>query len=683
MTLLEKTELAPAIARHNPRRVLLVEDDQLDAAFVQMALRRCGDVRQHEVTVTSSLRDARMKLGAQDFDVVLLDLGLPDSTGVESFVRVALESESTPIIVLSGASDPVLERECVRAGAQDFLPKAWLSETSVVAPETLSLLIESSIERHGLRQKLQEQERGMRQLLRFLPEGLVVIDGEGIVQLANDEAGRVLHQHPDDLVGSVWGFPLQAGGYLEVPSGDNERRGRVIRLRFAEGTWHLGPAVMVAVRDVTDERRREQDLGREVVRDPATGLPNKVLVTDRLHQLMSTAPAGTVGLILMEIGGAPDGARLDWTMREVASRIRQTVYPTDLVGRIADDLFAVVLEGVEDRSDAVRLGRRLSNLARGAFAAVDTDRHTLDVRVGVARSDHAGGPEALLRAARASLADACAIDPARCPGTNCKDRPLSLQEWSPTREELLEALQEGAFELRYQPIYAMKSERRVIGLEALARWHHPQRGWLRPHRFLDSIDREGLSVVFGEWTVAQALADAPGRSDNGTVPPVHVNVPISHFTRHDFASFLTEAADKAGAEPSHLVVELNEQGLLRQPTRSLEALADLRSAGVRVLLDDFGTGYSALTHLSDFPISGIKLDGHLIHRLPSERRSREIVDALITLARTLDLEVIAEEVETYEQLDALRSMGCPTAQGHLFSPPLTACELEPLLSDDR
>jgi diguanylate cyclase (GGDEF)-like protein/PAS domain S-box-containing protein len=446
--------------------------------------------------------------------------------------------------------------------------------------------------------------------------------------------------------------------------------------------------------DALDRFAGEEEIRHRGLHDPLTELPNRTLVLERLAQAIArvdhSGPAHPrVALLFLDLDHFKNindglGHRAgDDVLCQVADRLRAAVRPVDTVGRFGGDEFVVLCEDVADEEEATTIARRLLEAFSKPFRA-GGDHHVVGVSIGVALMD-AGhdailDPDALLRDADAAMYRAKEAGRSRIEVFD-----MGMREWAvdrlATEAALRRALErDDELVVHYQPVVDL-ADGAIAAVEALVRWHHPERGLLGPDHFVGVAEDSGLIVPLGrrvlELACAQAAAWAAARGVDRPVLPVHVN--LSPRQLHDQALVETVQAALAsdGVAPGTLALEITEGTLIDRGVDRVALLERLRDLGVALVLDDFGTGWSSLARLAELPIGGLKVDRSFVADI--DDRGGPIVDAIVRLARAFDLPVVAEGIETLEQLAALDALDCGLGQGFLFARALPAAELTPLV----
>jgi diguanylate cyclase (GGDEF)-like protein len=443
---------------------------------------------------------------------------------------------------------------------------------------------------------------------------------------------------------------------------------------------------MAMLTDISERKRAEEQVRHQAEHDALTGLPNRILFLDRLHQALATSRRqGNLFAVLFvdldRFKAINDslGARLgDRVLREFTERLRGCVREVDLAARVGGDQFALLLhQSAADGAETI--ARRVLEAACRPYA-LEGAEFTVTCSIGVALCPQDGlQPDDLVRHAETAMQRAKE-------GGRAGFRFHQLREGVDLRSRvrldhaMRRALTAGHFRLHYQPQVAM-DDGRVVGAEALLRWRDPELGEVSPALFIPVAEDSGFIVAIGEWVLDEAVRQAARWQKAGMALPVAVNVSALQFQQAHFVDRVAGALQRAGLRPDLLELELTESILVRDADEALLRLRALAELHVRLAIDDFGTGYSSLAYLKRFPIEKLKIDRSFIKGLPHDDSDAGIVRAVVQMAHALGLSVIAEGVEGEAQRQFLLQAGCEQCQGFLYAPALDAESFEDRLHD--
>lgn len=603
----------------------------------------------------------------------------------------------------------------------------WVRNEAVVVENAGSrywqgFMLDITEHKHSEQSRL-ESERRFRHLFEQSVDALLVHDVKGRVLDCNSEACRSLGYTRDELVGmyvrdfatelaseseprtnksatgggtwkrAVSGEPGEVAG---VHMGKHWRKdGTTFPVEVRVGSVDYGGERMVfaAARDISDRRSLERQLQHQAWHDSLTGLPNRSLFQERLEHALSRAHRRRerVAILFLDlddfkvVNDSLGHAVGDQLLVTVGQRLRGSLRADALAARFGGDEFTVVLEGVSEASEAEELAGRIIRQMGEPFAI---DGHHLFVTssIGIALSDtvdrDSQAPSgdllrnadiALYRAKDNSKARYEVFDPVR------DSRALRRLEME---NDLRETVERGELRVHYQPVFSLEN-RSVAGMEALVRWEHPEHGLMSPVEFIPLAEETGLIVPIGRWVLETACRQArewQRRYAGNPHPIMGVNLSLRQFQNPGLAEEVGRTLRETGLDPAYLALEITESVAMHDTSATVATLERLKSLGVWLVIDDFGAGNSSLSYLtSQFKMNHLKIDGEFVRQFVDDPENSRVLPGLIDFAHTVGLRVIAEGVETAEQLRLLREMGCEFVQGHYISRPLSPDAVDDLL----
>ena len=494
-----------------------------------------------------------------------------------------------------------------------------------------------------------------------------------IIDLFGAEMKRRLEERLEDRADTR---PMMHESSYHHPDG-SERILSISAVPLPLDTGRVGSLAMVS--DVTAERRAEQELRRRALHDVLTDLPNRALLSDRMHMAMARhdrTVVGTVALIFLDLDqfkavndslGHDAG---DLLLIEIAARLQHVVRANDTVARLGGDEFAVLCEDI-DEHDAMLLAQRLRSAVSGAIE-LEGHRIFVDASIGLAFSP----PQdlsTLLRSADTAMYRAKADGRGRIrvfDSTVASSADRKLTVMSRLRESLRTGIGTGTgLNLHYQPIMDLRTNT-VTGAEALLRWHDERLGRVSPSEVVAAAESTGLTFALDEWVLGRACAELASLRSAGIHPDIHlsVNLCAQNIGATSLDELVRQVSESSGWPAGQLTVEVTESALMTDPESAAELLGILRDLGVSVAVDDFGTGYSSFAYLQRLPVSVLKIDPSFVDSVTTDSDSLAIATSIIDLARGLGLHTVAEGIETPEQARVMRDLGCTRGQGYLWSP---------------
>lgn len=688
---------------------LVVDDDAVVRTVATQALSQAG-MRVRQADNAERALELVMK---ERPDIVLLDVVLPGMSGYEACLRLRATAAGRhmPILMLTSLDDVESINRAFEAGATDFISKPinW-----VILPHRVRYMLRASeafvalMENQALLHDAQRIARlgswswdfrtGVSDWSDETYAVLGYVHGEAVPGM-DALIARVHPAHRDAALGLV--RALRAGERasevfyrLELPDGQMRHVRLHCDLRVDDDGRVTG--AFGTLQDITETKLAEERIHRLAFYDGLTTLPNRRLFMEHVAQALNRArrhnrAASVLSLDLdnfKRINDTLGYSAGDRLLEAVASRLRDGLRGYDEVAygeeeapgiaRLGGDEFCILLNEINQFDDAAKVAARIVSSFGQALMIGDNELFvTASVGIALFPSDGEDA-ETLLKNADAAMYHA------KSQGRNNYQfygRAMNARasEKLAMEAQLRKAIDRNEFEIHLQPKLDLRSDR-IAGVEALVRWRHPERGIVLPADFIPLAEQSGLIVPIGEWVLQAACQQSKAWQGAGLLQlPVAVNISSLHFRHSTLLSTVAKALAESGLPPPMLELELTESMLMEDMEATLATLRSLKAIGVRLSVDDFGTGYSSLAYLKRFPLDTLKVDRSFVQDMPAAADDAAITSAIIAMAHSLKLEVVAEGVETREQLEFLKMRGCEYAQGYLISRPMSAPQLTPLL----
>src|ERR1700730_1300047 len=684
--------------------LLLVEDNPGDVRLLREMFHEQG-LHHTELTQVETMAQAEKHLARSAVDIILLDLGLADAQGLQSIRRARAVAPGVPLVVQTGLDDESMAARALQEGAQDYLIKGQIDARGLLRA------LRYAVERKSMQEELFEEKERAQVTLNSIGDAVICTDISGNITFLNlvaekmtgwssqeaasrpmaevlrilDATSRETTPNPMDMaVGRNRTVHLPANCLLirrdglEIPIEDC-----VSPIHDRDG--HATGAVIV-FRDVSGARAMALQMTHSAQHDFLTGLPNRMLFNDRVSQAIALAVRHLkkVAVLFLDLDGFkhindslghPIGDKL---LQSIATRLVDCVRGSDTGSRQGGDEFVVLLSEIEQPDDAALTARRM---LKAVAEAHPIEQHDLHLTTSIALSlfpDDGLDAETLTKNADTAMYQAK------------ENGRQSYQFFKPAmnvraverqsiEESLRRALERQEFALHYQPKINLKTGE-ISGAEALIRWTHPTRGPVPPGQFIPVAEDCGLILPIGNWVLREACKQARDWVDAGLpLGTMAVNISAMEFRDENFFEGVMAILQNTGFDPRSLELELTESVLMKRAESTESILRKLRARGVQLAVDDFGTGYSSLSYLRKFPIDALKIDQSFVRQITTAPDETTIVTAVISMGRSLNLRVVAEGVETQEELKFLQAHQCDEAQGYYFSRPVPRQQFAQLL----
>jgi len=667
-----------------------------------------NEQNSHNTTVTNAecMIEAEQRLAERATDIILLDPGLPDAQGMEAVRRVQAAAPHIPLLVLTGRDDEALAARALQEGAQDYLIKGQVEGRGLLRA------LRYAAERKVLEEALFVEKERAQVTLNCIGDAVASTDMSGDLTFINLVAER--------LTGWSWqeaeGRPmsqvfriLDARTRETIPNPMDRAVGRdqigqlppdsiLIRRDGLEipiedsvapiyDPHGQATGAVIVCRDVSKARAMAVQMTHSAHHDVLTGLPNRLLLNDRISHAIAfaTRHKKKAALLFLDLDGFkhindslghPIGDQL---LQSIANRLVSCVRNSDTVSRQGGDEFIVLLSEVERPEDISIMTKRIL----GALAeAHSIDEHDLRITSSIGVTiypDDGTDAETLIKNADTAMYQAKDSGRQSCrffePAMNVRAVERQFLEQS-----LRRALERQEFTLHYQPKINLRT-RAVTGAEALIRWTHPARGPISPAEFIPIAEDCGLILPIGNWVLREACKQAQAWVNEGlTLATMAVNISAMEFCDGDFLEGVFAILKDTGLDPQSLELELTESVFMKRAEFAESILKTLRGRGIQLALDDFGTGYSSLSYLGKYQVDCLKIDQSFVRQITTVPDETSIVTAMISIGRSLNLRVVAEGVETQEELAFLQAHECDDVQGYYFSRPVPAQRFARLLT---
>src|SRR5450830_87681 len=708
----------PAATKVLPR-ILLVDDEPRLLSSLYELLRD----RDYHLVTASCGAEALAHLEKLQFDLVLLDLRLPDMSGHDIMDFINEKGIDADVIVMSGEVGIDAAIGALKRGAYDYLRKPYSREE--LLKTVANALQQRRLEAANLHiaSQLENSEKLYRYLVDSSPDIIYTLNHEGRFTFVNDRAYQLLGFAREDLIGKHYSIlvheeDLERARYAFNERRVDERASRNVELRLkchaggsADRTFnntlmtislnsigmHIPDNEVTKLeffgtygvaRDITDRKRAEELISYQAYHDILTDLPNRMLFKDRLGLAVIQAKRKMTELAVMFIdldrfklvNDTLGHVKGDELLQQASVRLKECLRRGDTLARQGGNEFTIVLPELRDREDAKLIADKFLECLQKPF---DLDGNQVHISASIGIAIYPGDGETideLLRHADIAMYQVKALGKNGHSFYHNSMLDVSHQKIA-LEQSLRKALEQNELEMHYQPQIDVITGR-IIGAEGLMRWNHPQRGLLTAGEFLPFAEENGLMLPISDWMIGALCRDMLQWNASGNEAiRLSLNLSPQYLDRGDFFEKMRGALVRYGIAPEKIEVEITENICIRNPQYAIEQLNKLCQLGVSVAIDDFGTGYSSLSYLHRFPIHTIKIDQSFVKEIHDEHGHYPVILAIISIARGLGLHLIAEGVETDVQARYLKANGCLTMQGYLYHRPIPLSQFIGLLGE--
>ena len=690
------------------KNVLLITPNDSDAALVQRLL---AETKDDQLTLqrVRELSEGIELLSTTSIDVVLLSLSKTDDDSIDGFDKLFLAAPDVPTLIFGGAGDENIAQKALQIGAVDYVLRDYVNGF------TLSQALRNAIKRRSVENALFMERDRAQVTLNSIGDAVLSTDIDGNITYLNlvaekmtgwsrEEASgrpltdvfkiingttRTVAQNPMELAIKENKAVGLAADCLLIRRDGTERAIEDTAAPIHDSKGQVAGAVIV-FHDVSESRDMKIRMSHLAQHDALTDLPNRTLLSYRITQAIALASrhGKQFAVLFLDI----DRFKLvndslghtigDQLLQSVATRLSACVRSTDTVSRLGGDEFVVVLSEIEHVRDATTIADKILASVAAPHIISQHDIH-VSVSLGISIYPEAGKEaEALIKNADTALYHA------KNNGRNnaqffIQEMNLRATEQRSIEMGLHSALKRGEFALLYQPKMNLVTGV-ITGAEALVRWHHPVRGIILPDAFLLIAEESRLIIPIGQWVLREACRQGQAWRDSGfALRQLAVNISAVEFQSNGFLDTVKSILRETGFDPCCLELELTESVLMQNAESTSSLLNELKTMGIHLAIDDFGTGYSSLSYLSRFPIDTLKIDQTFIHKMVADKSDAAIVSMVINMGKSLKHRVIAEGIETLEQLVLLQGRDCEEGQGYYFSEPLGPLEFASFLKGGR
>ena len=695
--------------------ILIVDDEINHLNSLKQLIKR----EDHEVNIANSAAEAIAIVDKEDIDVLLLDMNMPGMGGVEVMKHISTNNIDTTIIVVSGESTFEAAENALKYGAYDYVRKPYSIDALLNSLKNALKKRQLEHENQAMNKRLLKSENLHRYIVNKSPDIVYMLNREGYFTFVNERMEKTLGYNKKDILGKHYSTIVHDDDLIMAEYTFNERRtgkrasvnvelrlkckdenvnakyfdNRILPItinsfgvyKSTEGDEKFVGTYGIA-RDITEKKESEKIIHFQAYHDTLTRLPNRTLLNDRLVQAISHAKRNNEKLSIMfldldrfkNINDTLGHMMGDKLLQIVADRLKKCLRECDTLARIGGDEFTILLPEIHSKSDSELIANKIIDTLKHPFN-LDNQEVYISTSIGIAHYPADGETkESLIKHADIAM---YAVKNKGKDGFQfyTDDMQQELSANLSLENDLRHALAKNQFRLHYQPQVDAVTHK-IVAVEALLRWDHPERGTILPSEFISYCEEIGLIQPLGDWILDSVCQDLKlWMAMDLELPRVAVNMSAKQLEHPDIVGKMKATLNKHGITGDMLEFEITENVLMEDIENVILVLNELSSLGAQIAIDDFGTGYSSLNYLQKLPIDTLKIDRSFIKAMEYDQGAMSIIKAIIAMAKGLKLHIISEGVEDMGQMEQLKALGCYNMQGFLFSPPVNRDSVTSLL----
>lgn len=672
-------------AFNETKPLVLVADD---SRFMRFTLRKFLEKDQYEVIEAKDGTEVLSLFVERKPDIILMDLVMPEIDGVTACDKLKKlpGGDDTPVIMITSLEDENSVNLAFEAGATDYISKPinW-----AVLRKRLRRLLQARYTEKNLNQS----EAFARSIIDHATEGIITTDINGIIKYINPAVEKIFSYSAKDILEKNINLLIPELDYNNSFSEELANLNRKIDgvtsdacklpIEFNISKFFVGEQCFftIMLRDVTERKQYEEMIRYQAFYDSLTGLPNRLLLKERIsyHIDYGKNTGQKFAVMYLDLDrfklvndtlGHDIGDKL---LKEIANRLKNCVQGGDTVARIGGDEFIILLPEITNEQRAVKIANKILQVIREPLI-IDSHEFYMSISIGVTIYPDDGESEKTLM----TNGDIAMYRAKQKGKNNFQLYTSDLNEKALERLEMENSLRRAIdykeFILYYQPKVDALTEK-VVGMEALIRWQHPNWGLVPPHKFIPLAEETGLIVPIGEWVLRSACAHNKALQNAG-LPPiiVAVNISVIQFELQNLTKIISEILQETGLDPKYLELEITESIAMKNVEHTIKIINELKEMGIKFSIDDFGTGYSSLSQLSNLAVNKLKIDKCFVNKINGEENNSIIASTVLALGKSLKISTVAEGVETQHQVNFFKKNLCNEMQGYFFGKPMNSEE---------